>query len=56
MGIYSAPLPHHLIYSSKGNTLNTTLPLKAGTYNTVVEEWDYCGSAAFTPVKIVVTP
>ncbi len=47
MGVYSSG---KLIYSSKGNSLNVALPFTPGNYNTVVEEWDYCGGATFTPV------
>lgn len=54
MGIYTAPSAGGLAYTVPGASLNTTLPLGPGTYNTVVEEWDYCGGATFTPVKIVV--
>jgi len=34
--------------------LNTNLTLSPGTYNTTVEEWDYCGGAATTPITITV--
>jgi hypothetical protein len=30
------------------------LPLGAGTQHTVVEEWDYCGGATYTPVNVTV--
>ncbi|MCU1300823.1 MAG: hypothetical protein JWQ87_1107 [Candidatus Sulfotelmatobacter sp.] len=53
MGIYTAP--GVLAYSSSGSTLNTSLNLSPGTYNTVVEEWDNCGGAATTPIKITVS-
>ncbi|MHB8217965.1 MAG: hypothetical protein ACYDDS_17980 [Candidatus Sulfotelmatobacter sp.] len=53
MGIYTAP--GVLAYVSNGTKLNTSLNLNAGTYNTTVEEWDYCGGAATTPIKITVT-
>jgi len=39
----------------QGANLNTNVNLSPGTYNTVVEEWDYCGGAAYTPVKITVS-
>ncbi|MGH9503227.1 MAG: hypothetical protein ACRD20_10295 [Terriglobales bacterium] len=51
MGIY---VNNKLTFVVKGNTLNTKLALNAGTNNTVVEEWDYCGGASFTPVPIKV--
>jgi hypothetical protein len=53
MGIYTAP--GQLAYVSNGASLDTTLNLSAGTYNTVVEEWDNCGGAATTPIKITVS-
>ena len=53
MGIYTAP--GVLAYVSNGSTLNKSLSLSPGTYNTVVEEWDNCGGAATTPIKITVT-
>ena len=53
MGIYTAP--GKLAYVVNGSSLNTSLSLSPGTYNTVVQEWDNCGGAATTPVKITVT-
>jgi hypothetical protein len=53
MGIYTAP--GQLAYVSNGASLDTTLNLSAGTYNTVVEEWDNCGGAATTPITITVS-
>jgi len=52
MGIYTAP--GVLAYVANGSSLNTKLALNAGTYHTVVEEWDNCGGAATTPVTITV--
>jgi hypothetical protein len=52
MGVYTAP--GALAYKTNGNHLNTLLTLKAGTYHTVVEEWDNCGGAATTPIAITV--
>ena len=52
MGIYTAP--SQLAYVVNGATLNTNLSLGPGTYNTVVQEWDKCGGAATTPIKITV--
>ncbi len=52
MGIYTAP--NVLAYVVQGASMNYNLSLSAGTYNTVVEEWDYCGGAATTPVTIKV--
>lgn len=54
MGIYTAPSPNNLVYTVKGSSLNTLLTLGAGTYNTVVQQWDYCGGSSFTPVTIKV--
>jgi hypothetical protein len=52
MGIYTAP--GVLVYTVNGASLNTTLSLTPGTYNTVVQEWDHCGGASTTPIKITV--
>jgi hypothetical protein len=52
MGIYTAP--NQLAYVVQGASMNYNLALSAGTYNTVVEEWDNCGGAATTPVTITV--
>lgn len=41
MGIYTAP--YTLAYNVTGAALDTSLPLSAGTYNIVVQEWDNCG-------------
>jgi hypothetical protein len=51
MGVY---VNNQLKFVSGGASLNTKLSLSPGTYNTVVEEWDHCGGATFTPVKITV--
>jgi len=53
MGIYTKP--GLLAYVSNGATLSADLTLSAGTYNTVVEQWDYCGGAATTPITITVS-
>lgn len=53
MGIYTAP--GKLAYVVNGSSLNYNLTLSPGTYNTTVEEWDNCGGAATTPVKITVS-
>ena len=52
MGIYTGP--NQRAYVTGGSSLNKSLSLSAGTYNTVVEEWDNCGGATVTPVKITV--
>jgi hypothetical protein len=51
MGVY---VNNTLTYAVYSPTLKTSLPLGPGSYNTVVEEWDNCGSATFTPVAITV--
>ena len=55
MGIYTAPSPDKKVYVTQGDSLNTTVSLSPGTYNTVVQQWDYCGGAAFKPVTIKVS-
>ncbi|HZQ24070.1 MAG TPA: hypothetical protein VFA89_14865 [Terriglobales bacterium] len=52
MGVYTTP--GTLAYSTNGASLNTTLTLSPGTYQTQVTEWDNCGGTAFTPVNITV--
>src|SRR6204780_453711 len=52
IGIYTGP--DQLVYTVQGAKLNTLINLNPGVYNTVVEEWDNCGSASVTPVKITV--
>ena len=53
MGIYTAP--GVLSYVVNGSSLNTDITLSAGTYDTTVEQWDYCGGASTTPIKITVS-
>ena len=52
MGIY---VDNKLTYVVDAATMNTTLTLSPGTYSTVVEEWDKCGGASYTPVNITVS-
>ncbi|MGA8110300.1 MAG: hypothetical protein WB974_12735 [Acidobacteriaceae bacterium] len=52
MGIY---VDNQLEYTVSGSSLNTTLSLSPGAYNTVVQEWDNCGKAATTAVNLTVT-
>jgi hypothetical protein len=52
MGIYTAP--NQLAYVVNGASMNYNLALSPGKYNTVVEEWDYCGGASTTPITITV--
>jgi phospholipase C len=51
MGIYDN---NKLVYEVSGASLNTELTLSAGSQNTVVEEWDYCGGATTTPIDLTV--
>jgi hypothetical protein len=53
MGIYTAP--GQLAYVVNGASLNTSLSLSPGTYNTVVEDWDNCGGAGTAAVKVTVS-
>ena len=52
MGVYTAP--YKLAFSVTGSKLDTYLTLSAGTYNTVIQEWDNCGWSAGVPVTITV--
>jgi hypothetical protein len=52
MGIY---VNNQLVYVVNGASMNTKWTLAPGTYNTVVEEWDYCGGATYTTVGITVS-
>lgn len=51
MGIY---VNNQLAYKQNGSSLSTDLSLNAGTYSTVVQEWDNCGGASGTRVNISV--
>ncbi len=53
MGVYTAS--NALAYSANGSTLDTNLNLNAGTYHTVVQEWDKCGGSASTPITVTVS-
>jgi hypothetical protein len=37
-----------------GASLNTMLTLPSGSQHTVVEEWDNCGGASYTPINVTV--
>jgi hypothetical protein len=52
MGIY---VNHELAYVTPGATLNTQLTLSAGSQNTVVQEWDYCGGSSTAAVQVAVS-
>ena len=49
MGVY---VDNKLIYTVNGNALNTEITLAVGPESTVVEEWDYCGGATYTPINL----
>ena len=51
MGVY---VNNSLKYTTPGASLDTSISLNSGTYSTVVEEWDNCGGASYTPVQITV--
>jgi phospholipase C len=51
MGIY---VNSKLVYSVSGASINTEVAMNTGAEDTVVEEWDYCGSATTTPIDVTV--
>ncbi len=51
MGVY---INNKLTYVTYTASLNTSITFSPGSYNTVVEEWDNCGGATFTPINITV--
>ncbi len=51
MGVY---VNNQLEVVKNGASLNTQLNLGSGTQHAVVEEWDYCGGASYTPVTVTV--
>ena len=51
-GIY---VDNKLTYVAQGASLNTQLSLSQGSHQTVVEEWDYCGGAAYSTLNVTVT-
>ena len=51
VGIY---LNQRLVFVEAGATLNTQLNLGVGTQQAVVEEWDKCGGATYTPINVTV--
>jgi hypothetical protein len=52
MRIYSAP--GVIAYTVYAASLNTSITLAPGTYNTVVQSWDNCGNVGKTFVTITV--
>src|SRR5437660_691760 len=53
MGIYKAP--GVLAYTTNGTSLSTNLDLSPGTYNTTIQQWDYCGGASKAYITITVS-
>jgi hypothetical protein len=51
MGVY---VDNQLVYVANGTTLHASISIAPGSHHTVVEEWDYCGGASYTPVAITV--
>ena len=51
MGIY---VNNNLNYVVQGSKLNTSVTLTPGSYDTVVQEWDYCGGSTFKHVPVTV--
>ena len=51
MGVY---IDNELAYSVDGASLNTSLALKDGKHNAVIQEWDNCGGATNVAVPITV--
>lgn len=43
MGVY---VDNNLMYTADASSINTWVSVSAGTHNTVVEEWDYCGGVS----------
>jgi Bacterial Ig-like domain (group 2) len=52
MGVY---VNNSLVYQVNGSSLNTSIALKSGVNNTVVQEWDACGGSATSPVVVDVS-
>lgn len=53
MRIYSAPFVS--AFTGGGHKINTYITLAPGTYNAVVQAWDYCGRVGKTNVTITAT-
>src|SRR5579864_1331211 len=47
MGIY---VDNHLVYVVNGAKMDHNQSISSGKHHTVVEEWDHCGGATYTPV------
>jgi hypothetical protein len=48
IGIYTAPSPDKKVYVTQGDSLNTTVSLSPGTYNTVVQQWTTAEARPFS--------
>jgi 6-phosphogluconolactonase len=53
MRIYLAPQVS--AFTVRSNTLDTSLPLSPGNYQTVVQAWDNCGGVGKTSISLTVT-
>ena len=51
MGVY---VNNQLVVIQNGANLNTLVNLGTSAQKTVVEEWDYCGGASYTPINVTV--
>src|ERR1700680_1056671 len=51
MGIY---VDNNLVYVVNGEKMDHNQSISSGKHHTVVEEWDRCGGATYTPVDITV--
>jgi hypothetical protein len=52
MGVY---VDNSLQYVVTGSSLNISIAISPGNHQAVIEEWDNCGGATFTPENIIVT-
>ena len=52
IGVYTAPFQR--AYLAESSTLDTSLSLAPGTYNTVIQSWDRCGGSSTKPITITV--
>ncbi len=51
VGVY---VNNTLVFKENGSNLKTEISLNSGTYQTAVQEWDYCGGSTLTPINIKV--
>ena len=51
MGVY---VDDHLEYVVQGTSMKTSLSMRPGRHNAVVQEWDYCGGATLTSIPVTV--